>query len=422
VEARHPRHRSPRKAFAVSSRRGLAAATVLATLAGVFGLSIATAAPPVVWIQAGHVNPGEPGYLAQTGAGGGPFGSEAAFNTKVRDKLVSLLKKDGVDARPIPALVPLGSKGAVFISIHFDSPGGRSGIGYAVTGGGENYYHGEGFGTASQTPYSDSGKHRTPATKVTPAVSAASKRLADSVAKSFGGVFTSSNGAGSSFAGVDSPNGNPRMMHFYGYYRTNADARMLIEAGAAGSDDRFLSNTSLIAGALGKGIEKYLSTTRPARPTSPAGATTAKTPVAPPRPGASGSGTATTRGVGPGFKMPSGLVRCRLIAQSGALTDHPSAARELICTASYIQGDQYDHIGAAALPPTGVAHTVGMGSDLGLMVGGYTGARATLPTPALAYGSSWDVGGFSCKSAATGLTCTRGSHGIVLSKERQRYW
>jgi hypothetical protein len=35
----------------------------------------------------------------------------------------------------------------------------------------------------------------------------------------------------------------------------------------------------------------------------------------------------------------------------------------------------------------------------------------------LAYGETWAEGPFSCLSATSGLTCTRGSHGFVINKK-----
>jgi len=237
-------------------RRLLAPALAVAALAAP---ALASAAAPVVWVQAGHASPGEPGYSAQTGAGGGPFGSEIAFNLKVRDDMVTRLKAAGVDARPLVSKVmPLGASGATFISIHFDSPGGGAGVGRAVVGGGENYYHGEGTGDASQTPYGDSGSHRTPATKVTSAVAARSASLATRISTALQGIHTAANGASARFNGVEPPSGNARMVHFYGYYRTKADARVLVEVGAAGSDDPFLSKVGLISTTLSGAVVKDL--------------------------------------------------------------------------------------------------------------------------------------------------------------------
>ncbi len=234
-------------------RRHAIALTIAAAALAAPAASIA--AQPVVWVQAGHAAPGEPGYAAQTGAGGGPFGSEIAFNVRVRDAMITRLRAAGVDARPMVSKVaPMGAQGATFFSIHFDSPGGAASVGRAVTGGGENYYHGEGTGDASQTPYGDSAAHRKPATTVSAAVARNSLSLATRVSTALKAIHTSANGAGASFLGVIPPDGNTRQNHYYGYYRTNADARVLVEVGAAGSDDAFLRNTPLISATLTKAI------------------------------------------------------------------------------------------------------------------------------------------------------------------------
>jgi hypothetical protein len=212
-----------------------------------------------VWIQPGHQPPGEPGYSAQTGAGGGPFGSEVAFTTRLAAAVEADLRAAGVNARHTPALVtPMGAQGAAFVSLHHDAAGGFARIGHAVVGGGENYYHGEGTGTASPTPYADSGPHRTPATSVTPQVATDSTALARSISRAYAPIFTPANGAGSHFGGVEPNGGERRMMHYYAFYRTNARARVIIEFGAAGADDRLLAKTDLIARAVTKGIVSYL--------------------------------------------------------------------------------------------------------------------------------------------------------------------
>src|SRR5665647_549462 len=63
--------------------------------------ALATAVRPVVLVQAGHVSPGEPGYSAQTGASGGPFGGESAFTTRLRTDVIAQLTALGVNARPL---------------------------------------------------------------------------------------------------------------------------------------------------------------------------------------------------------------------------------------------------------------------------------------------------------------------------------
>jgi N-acetylmuramoyl-L-alanine amidase len=213
------------------------------------------ATAPVVWVQAGHEGPREPGYRDQTGATGGPFGSEVNFTTRASARLISRLRAAGIDARRTAGLVePLGADGATFISIHFDQRGGAATVGYAVaTGGGENFYHGEGVGTASRAPYADSARHRSP-TRVTSLVQDISRGLATRISANLGRARTTANGANGRFTGLTSPSGNRRVMHYYGYYRTNAAARILVECGSAGADDVFLGKTDLVSETLANGV------------------------------------------------------------------------------------------------------------------------------------------------------------------------
>lgn len=216
---------------------------------------------PVVWVQAGHTEPREPGYRAQSGAGSGPFGSEVAFTTELTAKVVDLLTEAGVDARPVAGQVdPIGAEGAAFVSLHHDSPGGAAAFGHAITGAGENYYRGEGSGDPSPTPYPDSAPHR-PATTVTGPVERDSRALAEALDAAFRPIYTPANGARGRYGGVQTRTGNPRMMRYYGFYRTNARARVIVEAGAAGADDAFLARTDLIAGAVTKGVVAHLRET-----------------------------------------------------------------------------------------------------------------------------------------------------------------
>lgn len=216
------------------------------------------AAAPVVWIQAGHADPREPGYRDQTGAGSGPFGSEIGFTTRLADAVIADLEAAGVDARLTPGRVtPWGAPGAAFVSLHHDAPGGQAAVAGAHAGTSENWYRGEGGGDPRPTPYPDSAPHRR-ATAVSPAVEAASDELARSIAARYRRVFTPGNGAGSTFAGVVSEEANPRMTHYYGFFRTRADARVIVEAGAAGADDAVLAKVDLLAGAIAGGIEDDL--------------------------------------------------------------------------------------------------------------------------------------------------------------------
>lgn len=213
-------------------------------------------AAPIVWVQAGHADPREPGYRDQSGAGSGPFGNEIAFTTALADAVIERLEAEGVDARLTPGQVtPLGAEGAAFVSLHHDAPGGQAAIAGAHAGTSENYYRGEGGGDPSPTPYPDSAPHRQ-ATTVTPDVEQASDALARAIADRYGPAFSSR--GGSSFAGVVTEQANPRMTRYYGFFRTNADARVIVEAGAAGADDGFLSDIPAVAGPIATGIVEYL--------------------------------------------------------------------------------------------------------------------------------------------------------------------
>jgi hypothetical protein len=214
---------------------------------------------PVVWVQAGHDGPREPGYRDQTGAGSGPYGSEVEFNRRSARAVIAKLIAAGVDGRSTPGLVtPYASRGAVFISIHHDAPGGSAAVGHAlVGGGGENFYHGEGGGDPSSTPYPDSSPHRA-ATPISATVERRSRALAVRVGRALGTARTRGRGATAPFVGVVPAGGNRRMMHFYGYYRTRSDARVLVECGAAGADDGFLARTDVIAEALAGAIVEDL--------------------------------------------------------------------------------------------------------------------------------------------------------------------
>lgn len=237
--------------------RSLTRTAAVAALALGLALAPAGAAPsasrPIVWVQAGHETPGEPGYRAQTGAAG-----EVEFTVRVAAGVERRLRAVGVDARHTPARVtPIAARGAVFISIHYDTPQGHAGVGHAIAGVGENWYRGEGTGLPRSTPYPDSAPHRT-ATAVSAGVEARSLRLAQLLASRYGAVFTRANGARSGGVRLEPRNGNRRMMRYFGYYRTRAAARVLIEAGAGGTDGAILRNTDLVAGTIAGAIVAHL--------------------------------------------------------------------------------------------------------------------------------------------------------------------
>ncbi len=219
--------------------------------------AIAQQAPPpprpIVYVQAGHEAPREPGYLIQTGAPG-----EIAFNRRVSAAVERKLRAAGVDARHTPGRVtPLAAPAAAFVSIHHDIPGGRAAVGYALRGTPEYYSRGQGWGIPRTTPYPDSAPHRQ-RTAITADVQARSHRLALRMRSRYAKVFTRANGARSGPVRLESPKGNPNVMSYYGFRRTNATARVIIETGATGTDAAFLRRTDLIATAISGSIVTHL--------------------------------------------------------------------------------------------------------------------------------------------------------------------
>ena len=208
-------------------------------------------------VQAGHVAPREPGYRWQTGASAGPFGGEREFNRRVAVALARRLRRSGIRVRLTPGRVtPWAVRGDVFIAIHHDGPGGVAGVGHAFRGAREHYYRGDGAGAPRPAPYPDTVRHRR-ATSVSRVIERNSRRLADGMSRRMAGVFTVGNGARSGWDGV-LPRRLVRVSNYYGFRRTRARARVIVEAGAAGADDRFLRRTDLIAGALAAALREHL--------------------------------------------------------------------------------------------------------------------------------------------------------------------
>lgn len=237
--------------------RGRLGLLVAAAVVGAVSIPAAGGAPtsrPVVWVQAGHEGPREPGYTAQTGAAG-----EVRFNIRVAAAVERRLRAAGVDARHSPGRAAgFPSSGAVFVAIHHDTPDGHAAVGHAISGAGENWYRGEGFGPPRSTPYPDSAPHRTPATTVSHAVETRSRLLASRIRDRYATVFTRSNGARSGPVRLEPRNGNRRVQRYVGYYRSNAAARVLVESGAGGTDAAMLRRTDVIATAVAGAIIGYL--------------------------------------------------------------------------------------------------------------------------------------------------------------------
>jgi hypothetical protein len=233
------------------------AATSIAAADAVAARGEGRAERPRVWIQAGHVAPREPGYRWQTGAPGGPPGTERAFNRRVSRGLAAALRRRGVDARVMPGKVmPWGARGDVFIAVHHDGVGGVAGVGHAHAGAREYFYRGDGAGEPRPRPYADTVSHRR-ATSVNRPTQRRSRALAISLSRRMGRVFVPSGGARSGWGGV-LPRRLARVSNYYGFRRTRARARVIVELGVAGADDRFLRRTELIARTLAAGVLTYL--------------------------------------------------------------------------------------------------------------------------------------------------------------------
>jgi N-acetylmuramoyl-L-alanine amidase len=221
----------------------------------------AAAKKPVVVVQAGHVAPREPGYRWQTGAGGGPFGSERAFNRRVALALASRLRRHGIKVRVTPAkITPWAVKADVFVAVHHDGPGGIAGVGHAHSGAREYFYRGDGAGKPRPTPYADTVPHRR-ATSVNRVIEHRSRRLAVTISKRMAVLFTVRKGARSGWDGV-LPKRLVRTSNYYGFRRTRARARVIVEVGAAGADDAFLRRVDLIAAGLSRAVRDHLAAER----------------------------------------------------------------------------------------------------------------------------------------------------------------
>lgn len=205
----------------------------------------------VVWVQAGHEAPREPGYAAQTGATG-----EIGFTTTLQKLVIDKLKAKGIDARAVAGKVdPVNAEGAAFVSLHHDAPassGGRGFAGYAIAGTTENYYAGDGIGSAKDAPVPGAVVHRTPASTVSPTVETKSRALARLIDMQMRRI----DAVGWTGLGQKNKAADRRAMRYYGFYRTKAQSRVLVEAGTAGSP--FLSRQPAIATAITNAVVAHL--------------------------------------------------------------------------------------------------------------------------------------------------------------------
>jgi hypothetical protein len=112
-----------------------------------------------------------------------------------------------------------------------------------------------------------------------------------------------------------------------------------------------------------------------------------------------------------GFKMPSDNVYCML--------ETPYNDNGLRCDIREVTN---------SLPPKPASCQFAWGKSFEITPNGSVGTRICVsdavydPTfPTVAYGTQWSKGGFLCKSAETGLTCTNAAgHGFMISKEEQK--
>jgi hypothetical protein len=121
----------------------------------------------------------------------------------------------------------------------------------------------------------------------------------------------------------------------------------------------------------------------------------------------------------PGFRSPSGNIRCFVLAGHSG---------DLLCTiaaADYTKTLQARCIDAGA----GVewhGFTLGATRRAALNCSGgiqYDPATDRLPIARLAYGSTWRSGDFSCSSSRTGVTCrNHRGHGLFVSRASWRAW
>ncbi len=111
------------------------------------------------------------------------------------------------------------------------------------------------------------------------------------------------------------------------------------------------------------------------------------------------------------FRLPSGNIGC-------AYVKDPGRAASLRCDIA---------TGLKPAPPIPASCKYDFGSAVAMGVFGrprvicVSDTALNLAAPVLAYGETWQRGGFRCVSRSTGLTCTNASrHGFFLSRQRSR--
>jgi hypothetical protein len=118
----------------------------------------------------------------------------------------------------------------------------------------------------------------------------------------------------------------------------------------------------------------------------------------------------------PGFRSPSGNIRCYL--------GPPGILRCEIGSAAYAAALQQRCMNGPSVDWHGWELTARAGAAITCSGGVLYSPDTERPTfPVLPYGRTWARGAFACASARTGVTCrSRSGHGLFVSRERWRGW
>jgi len=103
------------------------------------------------------------------------------------------------------------------------------------------------------------------------------------------------------------------------------------------------------------------------------------------------------------FRMPSNNVECIYTPAGG--------------TPTYTPADGGPELQCDRAEPTYLRFVLGK-SGPATVISDVGDASCCGGTNVLQYGSTWQGGPFTCKSATTGITCKRGAHGFLISKAK----
>jgi hypothetical protein len=107
------------------------------------------------------------------------------------------------------------------------------------------------------------------------------------------------------------------------------------------------------------------------------------------------------------FTMPSGNIGCIFTPEGGTSAYMPAdGGPELLC--DRVEPDYRRFVLGRSGPAT--------------ENGDVLDASCCSAINAFAYGDSWAMGGFSCASTPSGLSCIRGANGFFISRSRTSVW